>query len=141
MTPSLSRCVGTHAGCHGVRSRRRVCWIPSILAAAMLAASAAFASPPEPLRPAGSDLESLLEVARIDPGTPGYQQLGAGYDVFTAYADAEFVKNPVLDIEALNDDGKVGQFPVDKFTVNQFQGTTIEEYVSSFAVSAGLSGS
>jgi hypothetical protein len=89
----------------------------------------------------GNASESILVLTAIDPGTPGYDQLGAGYDVFTAYADAEFVRNPVLDLEALNSAGKLGQFPVDKFTVNQLQGTTIDEYVTSLGVSAGLSGS
>ena len=141
MKPSVSRQVLAHRRCHDVRSYRgvfvvrRVCRILFNCAAAILVATAA------PALPAESASESLLALAPIDPGTPGYQQLGAGYDVFTAYADAEFVRNPVLDLAALNEAGKLGQFPVDKFTVNQFQGTTIEEYVTSLAVSAGLSGS
>jgi hypothetical protein len=77
----------------------------------------------------------------VDPQTAGYDQLGAGYDVFTAYADAEFVKNKILDVDKLNGDGKLLQFPVDKFSVNQYQGTTIDQYVTSLSVSAGLSGS
>lgn len=77
----------------------------------------------------------------VDPQTAGYDQLGAGYDVFTAYADAEFVKNGILDVDKLNRDGKLLQFPVDKFSVNQYQGTTIDQYVTSLSVSAGLSGS
>ena len=120
MKPSVSRQVLAHRRCHDVRSYRgvfvvrRVCRILFNCAAAILVATAA------PALPAESASESLLALAPIDPGTPGYQQLGAGYDVFTAYADAEFVRNPVLDLAALNEAGKLGQFPVDKFTVNQF---------------------
>lgn len=77
----------------------------------------------------------------VDPDTAGYDQLGAGYDVFTAYADAEFVKNRILDLAALNNDAKLLQFPVDKFSVSQFQGTTISSYVESLSMSVGLSGS
>ena len=95
---------------------------------------------------AGVDSRQVLndigcQVELVDPETPGYDQLGSGYDVFTAYADAEFVKNKILDVDALNHDAKLVQFPVDKFSVNQFQGTTIDEYVTSLSVSAGLSGS
>ncbi len=86
-----------------------------------------------------NDIGCNVEV--VDPATPGYQQLGSGYDVFTAYADAEFVKNKILDLEALNRDARLVQFPVDKFSVAQFQGTTISDYVSSLSISAGLSGS
>jgi len=86
-----------------------------------------------------SDIGCQVEV--VDPETPGYDQLGSGYDVFTAYADAEFVKNKILDLAALNRDAKLVEFPVDKFSVNQFQGTTIDSYVTSLSVSAGLSGS
>ena len=94
----------------------------------------------------GVDSDQVLtdiacEVEIVDPETPGYDQLGAGYDVFTAYADAEFVKNKILDLNRLNHDAKVLKFPVDKFSANQFQGTTIEGYVTSLSASAGLSGS
>jgi hypothetical protein len=81
------------------------------------------------------------DIEPIDPTTPGYAQLGSGYDVFTAYADTEFVKNRVLDLQALNQDEKLLWFPVDKFNVSQFQGTTISSYVNSLSASAGLSGS
>jgi hypothetical protein len=77
----------------------------------------------------------------VDPQTAGYDQLGAGYDVFTAYADTEFVKNKILDVDKLNRDDKLLQFDVDKLRVNQYQGTTINQYVTSLSVSAGLSGS
>jgi len=81
------------------------------------------------------------DIEQVDPNTAGYDQLGSGYDVFTAYADTEFVKNKVLDLRALNEDGKLLWFPVDKFNVSQYQGTTISSYVSSLSTSAGLSGS
>lgn len=161
MKPSMSRHARVGSRCHDVHlcrlafGARRTGWRPSIFAAVTLAgiAGLAYSLPiarhlvtlpaltPASLALAGGAQELPLALAPIDPSTPGYDQLGAGYDVFTAYADAEFVKNPVLDLESLNTAGKLGQFPVDKFTVNQFQGTTIDEYVTSLGVSAGLSGS
>jgi hypothetical protein len=73
--------------------------------------------------------------------TAGYDQLGRGYDVFTAYADSEWVKEKVLDLDALNNSANLEKYDVDKFSVSQFQGSTISEYANSMTVSAGLEGS
>jgi hypothetical protein len=81
-----------------------------------------------------------INTAYVDPATAGYDELGSGYDVFTAYADVEYVKNPVLDLVALNRSGKLSKFVVDKFSLSEHKGTTINEYAESYRASLGIEG-
>jgi hypothetical protein len=76
----------------------------------------------------------------VDPATPGFNEIGSGYDVFTAYADAEYVKNQILDLDALNGAGKLSKFVVDKFNLSEHTGTTINEYAESYRASLGIEG-
>ena len=77
----------------------------------------------------------------VDPTTAGYNELGSGYDVFTAYADVQYVKNQALDLDALNRAGKLSQFVVDKFDLAEHTGTTINEYAESYRASLSVGGS
>lgn len=78
----------------------------------------------------------------VDPAVPGYETLGKGYDVFTAWADSEFVKrNQILDVDLLNDDGKLYQDAIRKLDARTLSGSTISDYVKGLSTSLQLEGS
>ncbi len=78
----------------------------------------------------------------VDPGTPGYTELGCGTDVFEEYATENNVKGRVLDIDALNNRKLlVLNTSVQEGIIQRVSGTSVNEYASELGVTVGLSGS
>jgi len=71
----------------------------------------------------------------------GFDNLGAGYDVFNNYADVEKVKAVIFDTAAMNGAGLIEQKLLEKSIFETSSGTTITEYASSLQVKASLEGS
>lgn len=66
--------------------------------------------------------------------------LGKGYDIFDPYADSTQVADYILDIDALRNDGMVEFSNEENSTTYSMSGETVSEYLSSYNVSAGVSG-
>jgi hypothetical protein len=78
----------------------------------------------------------------IDPSVKGLDVLGAGTDVFGAYAVESNVKGRLLDVEALNAAGLLVYNPnVEEYRYEERNGHTMSSYVSQLSASLGLSGS
>lgn len=86
---------------------------------------------------AGSSDDSGKEVS----GASGFENLGAGYDVFDNYADVERVKAVIFDTKALNEAGLIEKKILEKSVFETSSGTTISQYSSSLQVKASLEGS
>ena len=72
---------------------------------------------------------------------PGFENLGAGYDVFSNYADIEKVRAVIFDTAAMNAAGLIEQKTLEKSVFETSSGTTIEEYASNLQIKASLEGS
>jgi hypothetical protein len=90
--------------------------------------SSSSSSPPQPIP--------------IDPSIKGLDVLGAGTDVFGAYAVEANVKGRLLDIQALNDAGLLVYNPnVEEYRYEETTGHSMSSYASQLSASVGLSGS
>ncbi len=71
----------------------------------------------------------------------GFENLGAGYDVFSNYADIERVRAVIFDTAAMNGAGLIEHKILEKSIFETSSGTSIEEYASTLQIKASLEGS
>jgi hypothetical protein len=104
-------------------------WVAAALVASVVACKGSESSSSTPSQPT------------VDPGTKGMNVLGAGTDVFGEYAVEANVKGRLLDVEALNRDGKLVYSPnIEESKYVEAAGSVISEYATSLSASVGLTG-
>ena len=88
-----------------------------------------------------SDTSPNTETAikELENEAPGAEAISRGYDITGKYADVEYTKDRILDIGKLHNDGKIEIQRIEKSEYNTIEGTSIEEYSSSMAISVGVS--
>ncbi len=84
------------------------------------------------------DIFSAWDGDTGDGDLPTY--FGKGYDIFDPYADSTKVSDYILDVDALKNDGMVDFSSEENSTTYSTSGESVSEYLSSYSVSAGVSG-
>lgn len=77
----------------------------------------------------------------LEEDPPEANVLGRGYDVFDPYAHPLYIKEAVLDYDALSRAGKVENVTVESSEFRSISGSTYEEYASDMSSEISLEGS